>query len=49
MVREGNGFQCKEPDCGEGYLRAERGIRVYRDKDKLIFESAESEDDETPM
>jgi hypothetical protein len=43
MARDGNGFQCKEPDCGEGYLRAERGIRVYRDKNTLIFEAGDAD------
>lgn len=39
MVRVDKGFECKESDCGEGFLRCARGIRVYREKDTLIFES----------
>jgi len=39
MVPVEKGFQCKEPGCGEGYLRAEGGIRVYREKGKIIYES----------
>jgi len=41
MLPVAKGFQCKEPGCGEGFLRAERGIRVYREKNTLIFESGD--------
>jgi hypothetical protein len=43
MLPVAKGFQCKEPGCGEGFLRAERGIRVYREKNTLIFESDEGD------
>ena len=41
MFRVDLGFECKEPDCGEGFLRCARGIRVYREKDTLIFEAGD--------
>jgi Zn finger protein HypA/HybF involved in hydrogenase expression len=40
-------FQCVVPNCGRGYLRAEKGVNVRIEGKTVIYE-APSDDDDNP-
>jgi len=39
MVRNANGFECRRPDCGKGYLRAKGGMKITQRDGVTILES----------